>query len=122
MTYYLSYGFNGTNGMIPTDQDSYRRNTISFRGTYQPEKWIKVSSSFNFANFRTKAVGSYQGTSVIDGLLEMPRDISIVDLKDLSVPFNTPEAYLTPYGITNPYWALKNNYYCPLNFIEQHKN
>lgn len=109
MTYYLSYGFNGTNGMIPTDQDSYRRNTISFRGTYQPEKWIKVSSSFNFANFRTKAVGSYQGTSVIDGLLEMPRDISIVDLKDLSVPFNTPEAYLTPYGITNPYWALKNN-------------
>ena len=109
MTYYLSYGYTGTNGVIPTDQDSYRRNTLSFRGTYQPEKWIKVSSSLNFANYRTKAVASYQGTSVIDGLLEMPRDISIVDLKDLSVPFNTPEAYLTPYGITNPYWALKNN-------------
>lgn len=109
MTYYISYGFTGTNGVIPTDYDSYRRNTISFRGSYQPEKWIKVTSSLNFANYRTKAVASYQGTSVIDGLLEMPRDISIVDLKDISNPFNTPEAYLTPYGITNPYWALANN-------------
>ena len=68
-----------------------------------------MTSSLNFANYRTKAVASYQGTSVIDGLLEMPRDISIVDLKDISNPFNTPEAYLTPYGITNPYWALANN-------------
>lgn len=109
MTYYVSYGFTGTDGVIPTDQDSYRRNTISMRGTYQPADWIKVSSSMNFANYRTKTVGQYQGTSVIDGVLEMARDISIVDMKDLSSPFNTPEAYFTPYGITNPYWALENN-------------
>ncbi|WP_289870076.1 SusC/RagA family TonB-linked outer membrane protein [uncultured Duncaniella sp.] len=109
MTYYLSYGFTGTDGMIPTDQDSYRRNTIAFRGTYQPEKWIKVSSSMNFANYRTRTVGTYQGTSVIDGVMEMPRNVSIVDMKNLNSAFNTPEAYYTPYGITNPYWALANN-------------
>lgn len=111
MTYYLSYGYTNTDGVIPTDQDSYRRNTISMRGTYQPAKWIKVSSSMNFANYRTKTVGMFQGTSVIDGVLELPRDISIVDMKDLSNPFNTPTAYFTPYGITNPYWSLENNYF-----------
>lgn len=111
MTYYLSYGYTNTDGVIPTDQDSYRRNTISMRGTYQPAKWIKISSSMNFANYRTKTVGMFQGTSVIDGVLELPRDISIVDMKDLSNPFNTPTAYFTPYGITNPYWSLENNYF-----------
>lgn len=110
MTYYLSYSHTSDNGIMPTDKDAYKRNTISMRNTYDAAKWLKVSSSFNFANSATDIVGSYQGTSVIDGLLEMPRDMSIVDLKDLSDPFNTPEAYLTPYGITNPYWAMANNY------------
>ncbi len=110
MTYYLSYSHTSDNGIMPTDKDAYKRNTISMRNTYDAAKWLKVSSSFNFANSATDIVGSYQGTSVIDGLLEMPRDMSIVDLKDLSDPFNTPEAYLTPYGITNPYWAMENNY------------
>ena len=110
MTYYLSYSHTSDNGIMPTDKDAYKRNTISMRNTYDAAKWLKVSSSFNFANSATDIVGSYQGTSVIDGLLEMPRDMSIVDLKDLNDPFNTPEAYLTPYGITNPYWAMANNY------------
>lgn len=110
MTYFLSYSHTSDNGIMPTDKDMYKRNTISMRNTYDAAKWLKVSSSFNFANSATDIVGSYQGTSVIDGLLEMPRDMSIVDLKDLSDPFNTPEAYLTPYGITNPYWAMENNY------------
>lgn len=110
MTYYISYSHTSDNGIIPTDADLYKRNTISMRNSFDAAKWLKVSSSFNFANSSTDVVGSYQGTSVIDGLLEMPRDMSIVDLKDLSDPFNTPEAYLTPYGITNPYWAIENNY------------
>ena len=109
MTYYLSYSHSDDNGIIPTDADSYQRNTFAFRNSYEAAKWLKVSSSVNFANAQTDVVGSFQGTSVIDGLYEMPRDISILDMQDLSSPFNTPEAYYTPYGITNPYWALENN-------------
>lgn len=111
MTYYLSYSFNDDNGIMPGDHDVYKRNTLAFRGSYEATKWLKVSSSVNFARTSTDAVGAYQGTSVIDGLYELPRDISIVDMKDLSNAFNTPEAYFTPYGITNPYWALENNYH-----------
>lgn len=109
-TYYLSYSHADDNGIMPTDADSYKRNTFAFRSSYEAAKWLKVSSSVNFATAQTDVVGSYQGTSVIDGLYEMPRDVSIVDMKDLSNAFNTPEAYYTPYGITNPYWALANNY------------
>lgn len=111
MTYYLSYSYTGDNGIMPGDYDVYDRNTIAFRNSYEPVKWLKLSSSVNFARSQTDAVGAYQGTSVIDGLMELPRDISILDMKDLSSAFNTPEAYFTPYGITNPYWALANNYF-----------
>ena len=110
MSYYLSYGYAYDNGIMPTDADLYKRHTIAFRNSYAAAEWLNVSSSVNFARTKTDVVGSYQGSSVIDGLYEFPRDISVVDLEDLSVAFNTPEAYLTPYGITNPYWALANNY------------
>ena len=110
MSYYLSYSYTNDDGIMPGDYDKYERNTISLRNSYEATKWMKVSSSINFARSNTDAVGTFQGTSVIDGLYEMPRDISIIDMKDTSNPFYTPEAYYTPYGITNPYWALENNY------------
>ena len=110
MTYYLSYGYSSDNGIIPSDKDAYKRNTIAFRGSYEATKWLKISSNVNIAKTEADIVGSYQGTSFIDGILEFPRDLSLVDRKDLSSPFNTPEAWYTPYGITNPYWAIENNY------------
>ena len=110
LSYYLSYSNSNDDGIMPTDADTYNRNTIAYRSTFEATDWFTVSSSINLAQSKTDLVGSYQGTSVIDGLYEMPRDVSIVDMKDLSSPFNTPEAYFTPYGITNPYWSLKNNY------------
>jgi TonB-linked SusC/RagA family outer membrane protein len=108
--YYLSYANVSDDGIIPTKADSYNRNTLAFRGGLQATDWLKVSSTVNFANYKTDIAGSYQGASVIDGLFELARDVSLLDKRDLSIPFNTPEAYFTPYGITNPYWAVANNY------------
>ncbi len=110
MTYYTSYSYTGDDGIMPGDKDVYKRHTLAFRGSYEPVKWVKVSSSVNFATSQTDAVDTYQGVSVIDGLYELPRDVSLVDHQDLSSAFNTPEAWITPYGITNPYWAIANNY------------
>lgn len=110
MTYYLSYSYSKDDGVIPRDKDTYSRNTIAYRGSYEATNWLKLSSSVNFAKTSTNIVGSYQGTSMIDGIMEFPRDISLVDRKNLSTAFDTPEAWYTPYGITNPYWAIENNY------------
>ena len=109
MTYYLSYSYTNEDGIIPYDKDSYNRHTIAYRGSYDATDWLKVSSSVNFTRSQTNTVGSDQGATMIDGVLEFARDISLVDRKDLSSPFNTPEAWFTPYGITNPYWAIANN-------------
>lgn len=116
-TYYLSYSHNRDNGVIPGDKDNYKRNTFAVRGSHQATKWLKFSSNLNLAVSTTSSVPTDQGTTAIDGLYEMPRNISFGDLKDLSSPFNTPEAYFTEYGITNPYWAIENNY----NFLSQKK-
>ena len=110
MNYYASYSYTDQDGIYPTDQDSYKRNTFALRASYQPKKWIKVSTSMNFANYATKSVDADQGLFAIDGLYEMPRNIPISYLKDLNNQFNQPGAYYTPYGITNPYWALENVY------------
>ena len=109
-TYYMSYSNSRDNGIIPTDADSYERNTFAFRGSFKATEWLKFSSNVNVSKTSTDVVGSFQGTSVIDGLLESPRDVSFLDKQDLTSPFNTPEAYFTPYGITNPYWAVASNY------------
>jgi len=109
-TYYLSYSYTSDDGIIPGDKDTYKRNTIAYRGSYEATDWLKLSSSINMSNSKTNTVGTYQGTSMIDGILEFPRDLSLVDRKDLSSAFNTPEAWYTPYGITNPYWAIENNW------------
>ena len=110
LDYYLSYSYANDDGIMPKDYDTYERNTLAFRSSYEATDWLKVSSSVNFARSATDAVGNFQGTSVIDGLYEMPRDVSIVDMKNTSSAFFNPEAYFTPYGITNPYWSLENNY------------
>lgn len=109
-TYYLSYSNNKEDGVIPGDHDTFQRNTFSMRGSHQATDWLKLSSNVNFAISETNSVPTDQGTTMIDGLYEMPRNISIADLKDLTNPFNTPDAYYTEYGITNPYWAIANNY------------
>ena len=108
-TYYLSYSLADDDGIIPGDKDSYRRNSIAFRNSYIATDWLKISSQVNFATSKTSSVAMFQGASMIDGIYEFPRDISLVDLQGLPAAFNSPEAYLTPYGITSPYWAVANH-------------
>ncbi|MBQ7743023.1 MAG: SusC/RagA family TonB-linked outer membrane protein [Bacteroidaceae bacterium] len=110
MTYYLSFSKSSDNGIIPGDKDTYKRSTLAYRGSYQATDWLKLTSSVNVSKSKTNTVGSFQGATMIDGLLEFARDISLVDRQDLSSAFNTPEAWFTPYGITNPYWAIANHY------------
>lgn len=109
-TYYVGISDIRDDGILPGEKDKHGVTSMSFNSSSSFSDWLEVSSSANISNQQTGAVLTGQGTSVIDGLYEMPRDISIVDLKDLNNPFNTPAYYFTPYGITNPYYALEYNY------------
>ena len=110
-TYYMSYGYTYDDGIMPSHSaDTYKRNTLAFRGSHRATDWLAVSGSMNLANTTTRVPAADQGISVFDGIYEMPRNISITDLQDLSNIFNTPAGYYTEYGITNPYWVLANRY------------
>ena len=108
-TYYVGVSDIRDDGILPGNKDKHNVTSMSFNASSDFNKWLKVSSSVNIANQQTSAVFTGQGTTVIDGLYEMPRDMSVVDLRDLSNPFNSPGYYFTPYGITNPYFALEYN-------------
>ncbi|WP_345192184.1 SusC/RagA family TonB-linked outer membrane protein [Algibacter agarivorans] len=106
-TYFLSLSQNTVDGVVPTDNDSYSRYTLSTKATHKTEKF-KFTSVINFSKEKTNAIPSGQGTSLNRSLREIANDISIIDLKDYNDPFNNLDNYFTPYGV-NPYFILNND-------------
>jgi len=107
-TYFVSLSHVDDDGIIPTSADSYKKLTFSARGTHKVKDFT-FSSSLNYAYQKNSfATTGQQESSMYNSLMQSPRDISYVGLKDLSNPFNTPGYYYTPYGTTNPYWVLQN--------------
>jgi TonB-linked SusC/RagA family outer membrane protein len=106
--YFVSFSQISDDGMIPTKADSYDKYTFSLRGSHKVNK-LTFSTALNYANQKNSfAMTGQQESSMYNAIMQTPRDISIIGLKDLNDPFNTPGYYYTPYGITNPYWVLEN--------------
>ena len=107
-TFYLSLSQIHDDGIIPTEADSYTKYTFAANAS-QKIKAFTVSANMNYAFQKNSFVTTGQGGgSMYNAIMQTPRDISIAELKDLDDPFNTPGYYYTPYGITNPYYILKN--------------
>ncbi len=107
-TYFVSLSQINDNGIIPKDADTYTKYTVSARGSHR-EGNFTFSTSLNYAFQRNHFVTTGQKTgSMYNSIMQTPRDISIVEMKDLSNPFNTPGYYYTPYGVTNPYYIIEN--------------
>lgn len=105
--YYVSLSQISDDGMIPTDADSYDKYTFSARGSHKTGN-LTFSTSLNYAMQQNDFATTGQGLSMYNNVMQTPRDISIIGLKDLNDPFNTPGYYYTPYGVTNPYYVLEN--------------
>ena len=107
-TYFVSLSQINDNGIIPYDSDTYTKYTVSGRGSHR-EGNFTFSTSLNYAFQRNHFVTTGQKTgSMYNSIMQTPRDIAIVEMKDLDNPFNTPGYYYTPYGVTNPYYIIKN--------------
>lgn len=107
-TYYLSYGNVNSDGIMPGNSDSYKRNTIALRGSSKFGKNLNVNGSLNYIRKDSKFVPTGQEQSVMDGIWQTPRDISIVDLKDYNNKFNNIDNYYTIFA-QNPYYVLKEH-------------
>jgi TonB-linked SusC/RagA family outer membrane protein len=107
-TYYVSYSNLHDDGIVPTDVDTYSKNSFNFNGTHK-SKYLTVSSAVTYNQKEVSAVGGGQGYSVFNNIMQIPRDFSIVDMADYKSPFYDINGYYTQYGIVNPYWTLNED-------------
>lgn len=105
--YFVSFSQTSQDGIFPEDVDTYKRSTISARGSHKVDRFT-VSSSVNFSTEKTRSVPTGQGASAYNSIFEIAENLSIVDLKDYNSKFNNLDNYFTPYGI-NPYYSLFEN-------------
>ncbi|MCG2462639.1 SusC/RagA family TonB-linked outer membrane protein [Flavobacteriaceae bacterium F89] len=101
-------------GVIPTDADQLKRRAMSFNGGMHGDK-LSVRVTANYIKRDQNAVNTGQGDDAGEGatfsqeIIQVPRDISLLDLKDYkNNPFNTPGDFYTPYA-QNPYFVLNEN-------------
>ena len=109
-TYYLSYNNTTENGVVPGDHDSYKRNTITLKGDIKGKK-LTSSANISYINKKSSYVTTGQGgdgTTVFQEIIQIPRDMSIVDFSDYNYKFNNLDNYFTVYA-QNPYFALNEN-------------
>ena len=107
-TYYLSYSNINHDGVIPTDKDKFVRHTFSFRSSRDYSK-LKSNYSLNFVKRDLSTIaggqGGSEGATLPQEIIQMPRDISIVDMKDVNNKFYDLDGFFTPYA-QNPYYPL----------------
>ncbi|WP_178987594.1 SusC/RagA family TonB-linked outer membrane protein [Winogradskyella schleiferi] len=103
-----------SDGVIPTDADALTKNTLNLNAGISADKF-RVRVAANYAQNRQNAVntgqgdGAGQGNTLMQELLQIPTDISVVDLEDYNNNiFNSNDYYFTPYA-NNPYFTVKEN-------------
>ncbi|MDD4970053.1 MAG: SusC/RagA family TonB-linked outer membrane protein [Paludibacter sp.] len=104
-SYYLSFGNVTSDGIMPTNADSYQRNNISMRGSSKFLKIFTASGSLNYVRKDSKFVATGQDQAALDGVWQTSRDMSLVDQRDYNNKFNNLENYFTIYA-QNPYYIL----------------
>lgn len=112
----FSVGFSDVNsdGIVPTDSDSYKRRNFNVSAGVNTNR-LDVKVNMNYVKKDQKAVNtgsgddSGEGATLVQELLQVPSDISVLDLKDYkNNPFNSASYYFTPYA-SNPYYLLNEN-------------
>ncbi len=104
-SYYASFSNINSDGVFPTDVDSYKRNTIALRGS-ERKGIFSISGSFNLSDVNGSSVPSGQGPTVYNNIMQIPRDLSIVDMQNYNSQFYNIDNYFTSYGVINPYYTL----------------
>jgi len=109
----FTYTHSDADGVMPTDQDSFTKDNIGINAGLNSGKF-KARVAGNYTIKEQKAVPTGQGDdasfgkSLVQELIQLPNDLSIVDMEDRSNIFYTPSYFYTPYA-ANPYTTLESN-------------
>ena len=112
--FFVSYANESQDGIVPGPDDSYKRNTVSLKGSTKGKR-ITITGSLNYINKEQSFVptgeggnGSTNAPTLYGDILQVPNDLSIVDMKNYNSPFFNLDNYYTPYA-GNPYRSLSQN-------------
>lgn len=109
-TYYFNYGNIKADGFLPTDRDYMNRHNVTVRTTLKAKKFSS-DLSLNFVRKEVGAIATGQGgnaPTMFQEIIQVPRDMSIVDWKDYNNKFNNIDNFHTRYA-QNPYFSIHEN-------------
>ncbi|WP_316750473.1 SusC/RagA family TonB-linked outer membrane protein [Pedobacter gandavensis] len=111
-TFYFSYGNVYSNGYLPTDADSYKRNNVTLKGSTKLGAF-SIDATMNYVTKTQRFVAQGQGISGVgssfyEDILQIPGDIPIRDLQNYKNKFFNVDNYFTPYA-ENPYYSIYEN-------------
>jgi len=107
-SYYFSYSNVNSDGIFPGNKDIYKRNTVSLRGYSKLANKLSSSGSINYVKKQSSFVPTGQDQSVYDNIMQTPRDISLLELKDYNDKFNNLDNHYSLYTL-NPWYVLNEH-------------
>ncbi|RVU02973.1 SusC/RagA family TonB-linked outer membrane protein [Mucilaginibacter limnophilus] len=108
----VSYGNTNSNGILPTSNDTYRRNVISLNGSTKFKR-LTASASLNYINKNSRypLTGGDQsgiGAAFYDQIIQIPVNMPIAPMKDYkNIRYNI-DNYFTSFA-ENPYYSINEN-------------
>lgn len=109
-TIYASYGNTYSDGYIPTDNDKLNRHAFTVKGSINANN-LTLSGNINYVRRDASTIAAGQGgdaATLFQDLMQIPRDLSIVDMEDYESKFYNINNFYTPYA-TNPYFIINEN-------------
>lgn len=85
-TYFLSLTSQNNTGVVPSS--AYNKYGIRFNGSSQFSQKFSSAVALNYTNIDSKPLNGGQGDAFYNQIIQTPRDISLVDLKDLNDKYN----------------------------------
>jgi TonB-linked SusC/RagA family outer membrane protein len=108
-SYYVSFNNINQKGIMPGTE--YKRTSVRLTGTAELSKKFYSNATINYIRSNGDLSVQGQGPSPYDQVLQTPRDISLLELKDYkNNKFNTPLGYYGAYTV-NPWWYLGEDSY-----------
>lgn len=107
-TNYIVSGSNVQQSGI-TPGTKYERSSVKVGGETHLTNKITSSVSATYTNTSSDQAVTGQGnTSIYDQLIQTPRDISLLELRDINSKFNDINGFYSPYTV-NPWQVLNDN-------------
>ncbi|MFO8086254.1 MAG: SusC/RagA family TonB-linked outer membrane protein [Bacteroidales bacterium] len=109
-SFYASYGNTYSDGFVPTTNDMLNRHSFNVKGSVTSNR-LTVSGNINYIHRDASTIAAGQGgdaATLFQDIMQIPRDLSIVDMEDYTNKFYNINNFYTPYA-TNPYFIINEN-------------